>query len=146
MYGATTIGRRYILIVATLLALLAGGCRGRGTKSKSLPIDALQCITLSDSLRVDTLDFGKVRSGEILERKIALHNASSAPILIVTTDTSCGCLELDYQRKPLEAGEKAEATMRFFSSGYNYFVPRAFYIVTSASMAPKKLIVTADIQ
>lgn len=144
---------RRIRIVATPLLLTAllvcgmCGCGHRTARKATKPnLDAVQCVSLSDSLRVDTLDFGVVKAGEVVERTFALLNESSSPVLIVTTDTSCGCLELDYAREPIAAGAKVAATMRFFSSGYNYFPPRAFYIVSSASLGPKKLVVTATME
>lgn len=128
------------------MALLMLSCVGRGVTLKSSATDHLQTIVLTDSMRVDTIDFGRVRAGEVVERTVALENKGVAPLVIVTTDTSCGCLELDYVREPISAGEKSVAKMTFYSSGYNYFVPRAFYIVTSATMGPKKIIVTADME
>lgn len=148
MNGSSTIESirpKVYLCVVLLVALTMGACGPRGGKKASINLDGLQCITLSDNTKIDTIDFGKVRSGEILERNIAFENTSNKPLLIITTDTSCGCLELDYIKEPLASGKKTGAVMRFYSSGYNYFVPRAFYIVTSASMMPKKLVVTAEI-
>ena len=99
-----------------------------------------------DTLRTDTLNFGKVRAGEVVERTFFLSNTSEAPVLIVTTDTSCGCLEMEYPREPIVAGGSVNAKMTFYSSGYNYFPPRAFYIVTTLSHTPKKLVVVADME
>ena len=128
---------------AFLLLLSCGGQKRAKEGSRS---DHRQIISLVDTLRVDTVHFGRVRAGEVVERTFMFSNPSSAPVVIVTTDTSCGCLKMDYSREPLAAGTKTEAKMTFYSSGYNYFVPRAFYIVTSASMAPKKIVVTADME
>lgn len=145
------VGRiRIVIPLSLLMALLVCGmcgCGHRTTRKAVGPnLDAVQCVSLSDSLGVDTLDFGVVKAGEVVERTFALLNESSSPVLIVTTDTSCGCLELDYAREPILSGQKVAATMRFFSSGYNYFPPRAFYIVSSASLGPKKLVVTATME
>lgn len=125
-------------------ALLFTSCGGRRSASTS-SLDLLQSIDLADSLSVDTIDFGKVRSGEVLERRLALKNSSERPIVLITTDTSCGCLELEYPKEPVKGGEAVEAKMTFFSSGYNYFAPRSFTLVTTASKLPKRLVVTATI-
>ena len=133
-------------MVVAFAFLLLLSCGGQKRAKVSVHTDHRQVVSLVDTLRADTLHFGKVRAGEVVERTLLLANPSTAPVVIVTTDTSCGCLKMDYSREPLSAGEKTEATMTFYSSGYNYFVPRAFYIVTSASLAPKKLVVTADME
>ena len=110
-----------------------------------MALEQLQCIDLTDTLRVDTIHFGQVRTGEVLVRSLALKNGSESPVVLISTDTSCGCLELEYPKEPLQAGQMVEAKMSFYSSGYNYFVPRSFMLVTSASKSPKRLVVTADI-
>lgn len=132
-----------LLVAASLLMV---SCGGRGGARKRVQVEVGKVVDLA-SKSVDTLDFGKVRAGEVLELPLTLTNSSSSPIVVVTTDTSCGCLEMtDYSRQPLYGGAKEQAKMMFYSSGYNYFPPRAFYIVTSSSLEPKKLIVTAEME
>lgn len=131
-------------MVAFALCMLS--CGGRSWRPARQTTDKRQVISLVDTLSTDTLHFGKVRAGEVVELELLLGNPSETPILIVTTDTSCGCLKMEYTREPIPSGSTAEAKMTFFSSGYNYFPPRAFYIVTSASHSPKKLLVVADMQ
>ena len=87
-----------------------------------------------------------IAAGEVVERSFALVNEGEAPVVVVTTDTSCGCLELDYSKEPIRSGNKSVARLTFYSSGYTYFVPRAFYIVSTASIAPKKLVVVAEME
>ncbi len=128
-------------------AFLLVGCGGNNTKRTTTnTLDARTVIDVSDCARVDTLNFGRVRAGEVVEIALALANTSEKPLLVLSTETSCGCLEMEYPREPLEAGASSAAKMTFYSSGYNYFVPRAFYITTSASQIPKKLVVVADME
>ncbi len=128
-------------------AFLLVGCGGGGTR-RGAAIDNLAGRTIIDisNRQVDTLCFGRVRAGEVVELALAFTNTSDRPILMLSTETSCGCLELEFSKEPLRMGEKSAGKMTFYSSGYNYFPPRAFYIVTSASMEPKKLIVVADME
>lgn len=135
----------HLLLVAFAFLLLSS-CGGESRTKVGASADRRQVVSLIDTLRTDTLHFGKVRAGEIVERTFLLSNSSTAPVVIVATDTSCGCLEMKYTQEPIASGAKTAATMTFYSSGYNYFVPRAFYIVTSASQTPKKIIVTAEMQ
>lgn len=135
----------YPLVVAfTFLLLLSCGGPRRAKEVRAM--DKRQAISLVDTLRTDTIHFGKVRAGEVVERTFLLSNTSAEPLVVLATDTSCGCLEMEYSREPLVAGASSQATMIFYSSGYNYFVPRAFYITTSASLTPKKIVVTADME
>lgn len=126
-------------------AFLLVACGGRSTKNSSEPA-AYKTIDLADVARVDTLHFGRVRAGEVVEMLLTLQNGSTAPILPLATETSCGCLEMELPKEPLQAGTKRSAKMFFYSSGYNYFYPRTFYIRTTASTEPKRLIVMADME
>lgn len=134
------------LLCVVAFALFVTSCVGRGSSSADSSLEMLQSIDLADTERVDTIDFGKVRTGEVLERRLALKNGSENPILLVKTDTSCGCLEMEYPKEPIKADGVMGVTLRFFSSGYNYFTPRSFFLVTSASQSPKRLVVTATIE
>ncbi len=129
-------------------AFLLVGC-GAGGAKKTTAMDDLAgrtIIDVSDVERVDTLNFGKVRAGEVVEIALAFANNSEKPLLLLSTETSCGCLELEFSKEPLRAGGQSAGAMTFYSSGYNYFPPRAFYIKTSHSSEPKKLIVRADME
>ena len=134
----------YLLMVAFAFFVVACG-GGRSPKSASSAEGGLT-FSLLDTLHTDTLHFGKVRAGEVVERSFALRNSSAQPLIILGTETSCGCLALDYPQEPIASGESRQVKMTFYSSGYNYFVPRAFYITTSASATPKRILVTADME
>jgi hypothetical protein len=137
------------VLLGALLAVFMCSCGQRGSKvheSSPALLDAAQCVDLADTLRVDTIDFGRVRRGDVVSRTFALGNSSEGPIVVVGTETACGCLELSYPKSPVVAGTRAEATMRFNSSGYNYFPPRSFYIKTTYSSHPRLIVVTADVE
>lgn len=143
-FGVNIIAKCCLLCVVAF-ALFCTSCGGRRGSTAKGSLESFQSIDLVDTLSVDTIDFGRVRSGEVLVRPLALCNSSQRPVVLITTNTSCGCLELDYPKEPVVAGGAVKAEMTFFSSGYNYFPPRSFLLVTSASMSPKKLVVTATI-
>ena len=127
-------------------AFLLVSCGAGAKKTTTNEFVGRTIIDVSDVEQVDTLNFGKVRAGEIVEIAIAFTNTSEKPLLMLSTETSCGCLELEFSKEPLRVDEKSVAKMVFYSSGYNYFPPRAFYIKTSHSSEPKKLIVRADME
>ena len=128
---------------AVAFAFLCLACGGRTAKSGE-PEGTL--IDISATTIADTLNFGRVRMGEVVELPLTFINSTEKPVIPLSTETSCGCLELSFDKNPLRKGEKMGAKMTFYSSGYNYFPPRAFYIITSASLEPKKLVVMADME
>lgn len=134
----------YLSLVAFAFLMLS--CGGRATKGDTQEPKASIVIDLADTQRVDTLHFGRVRAGEVVEMALALRNGSSAPIVPLATETSCGCLEMELPKEPIAAGGAKVVKMFFYSSGYNYFPPRTFYIKTSAGTEPKRLVVRADME
>lgn len=138
-----------LVVCSTMSVLHSCGSKAGGkttAASTTISLDNAQCVDLADTLRVDTIDFGRVRTGDVVSRIFALGNNSEGPVVVVSTDTACGCLELTYSKEPIKAGEKSSATMTFYSSGYNYFYPRTFYINTTLSRQPKKIVVVADME
>lgn len=132
----------YLSVVA--FAFLCLACGGRSAKNQALPQGVV--IDISATQTTDTLNFGRVRAGEEVEIPLVFVNTTDRPIVLLSTETSCGCLELEFSKQPLRKGEKMGAKMSFYSSGYNYFPPRAFYIKTSAGSEPKRLMVCADME
>ncbi len=144
------IPKRCCLIV--LAAFFAYGCVGRAGKTvrseiaNSELVEALQAIDLSDTAKVDTLDFGVVKTGEVLSRQVALTNSGEAPVVVASTETSCGCLRLEYPTVPIEKGKKVVAEMWFDAAGYTFFYPRAFYLRGSMAGGEKKIVVVAEME
>lgn len=140
--------QRVLLMGVFSVMLCACGQKSGGVTHSEIEssLEDVQCVDLTDTLRVDTVNFGRVRMGDVVSRTFALGNGSEGPVVVISTETACGCLELTYPKQPIASGEKAAATMTFYSSGYNYFYPRAFYIKTSASRTPRKIVVTADME
>ena len=142
--------KRCCLIV--LAAFFAYGCVGKAGKkvqsemASSALVEALQAIDLSDTAKVDTLDFGVVKTGEVLSRQVALTNSGEAPVVVASTETSCGCLRLEYPTVPIEKGKKVVAEMWFDAAGYTFFYPRAFYLRGSMAGGEKKIVVVAEME
>lgn len=62
----------------------------------------------SASLKVEpeSLDFGDVRPGQVVEGSVTLTNESEQPLVLLRTATSCACAAPSFsQRKTLEPGE-----------------------------------------
>ena len=50
-------------------------------------VNVLQSVDVGNTSKADTIDFGRVRMGEVLSRTIALHNTSEAPMVVLSTQT-----------------------------------------------------------
>lgn len=152
MSGYSHIIPKCYLAIA-VVAFLAIGCGHKGGNKRAAKgadtvsvADLLQKIDLAEVSKVDTVDFGVVKTGEVVSRQLALTNGASAPLVITSTNTSCGCLKLDYLDKPISSGEKMVVTMWFDSAGYTFFYPRAFYVQGSMEGGEKKIVVVAEME
>lgn len=127
-----------------------GGRRGADGNKNAVSaelVQMLQPIDLADSQKVDTIDFGVVKTGEVVSRKIALTNSGQQPKIVTSTETVCGCLRLDYSTEPVHCGQKLVAEMWFDSAGYTFFIPRTFYLRgTSEGDVIKTIVVVAQME
>lgn len=147
-----TAGRFCTALVLTVACLLCVGCGARGrhrtttATEQKVALEGLQSVDVGNVESVDTINFGRVRMGEVVSRTFALHNTAKRPMAVVGTQTSCGCLWLDYEKASVPAGAKLAVEMNFDSAGYDYFVPRAFYITTTLFEKAKKVVVVATME
>lgn len=63
----------------------------------------------------DTLRFGKMRSGEIIAKTLRVENRCNRPIVLLRHTTTCGCIKINYDRKPIAPGQSGEIYFEFDS-------------------------------
>ncbi len=134
-----------ILPIVLLAVLMACGSR---TEKAGVPEEAVaggRIVAMSDSVRSDTVDLGTIRPGEIIRRDLRLHNGYGVPMVILSVTTSCGCTSVEFDRKPIPAGEDAAFSFRFDSRGFTGYQLKKITLKTSASAEPYALMVTGEI-
>lgn len=119
--------RRYVAI-ALVAGLIALSC-GRNTQNKPAsssvedenPIILVSTISLdAEALQYivsDTLQLGRMHSGEILSQRVRIVNNSDEKLVITDHKTSCGCTTVEYERKPIEVGKYSDIVVSYDSSG-----------------------------
>jgi len=83
-----------------------------------------------------TLDFGKVKQGEILKHSFALKNDSSKILNIKDVNTSCGCTASKIAKKTLAPGESTVIDVSFKSKGYSGQITQFIYVNTDSTEKP----------
>ena len=84
-------------------------------------------------------DYKKWDFGEIVEDKgkvehtFYFENISSAPVVILNVNTSCGCTIPEYSRKPVRGGEKSSIKIVFDPMNRPGHFSKSIKILTSAS-------------
>ena len=111
-----------IAYIATLL-LLCTACGGGTPKAdKNATMSAVVntqtvAITADDIEQgiSDTLRFGEMRSGEIIAKTLRVENRCNHPIVLLRHTTTCGCIKINYDRKPIAPGQSGEIHFEFDS-------------------------------
>lgn len=107
-------------------------------------------ITLTDSLLVhggsDTLRFGRLGSGEIAVQRFRIENASTKPLVLVSTQRSCGCISLDHDNQPLAPGRQLTLDMTFDSRGEYGWQLKRMDLIFAGARKPLRIYVEADVE
>lgn len=108
--------------IATLL-LLCTSCGARAPKADKnvtmgSAVNTLTIAITADDVEqgvADTLRFGKMRSGEIIAKTLRVENRCNRPIVLLRHTTTCGCIKINYDRKPIAPGQSGEIYFEFDS-------------------------------
>lgn len=125
-----------------LLALLLTGCRERRNNTVNS-----QLLILNSQLpfQADTVRFGMLRDGEIGVRRLLLRNDSSEPLVVVRHEVTCGCVSVEYDRKPLAAGETMPLAIRFDARGAEGWQMKLLRLYIAGKEEPYRVFVEADV-
>ena len=134
-----------------LAMLLCLSCKGGKVEyaTATAPIDA-KTITIDNSSdeRVvsDSLQFGRLRSGEIIAKTVRIENHSDKPILITHHQVSCGCLKVQYSRKPIAVGESCDVNIEFDSRTMYGLQLKNLILYLAEKDNPIKIFVEAEVE
>jgi hypothetical protein len=67
--------------------------------------------------KVDTMNFGSVPQGTVVERDFTFKNTGKSPLVITETKVTCGCTTPDYPKDPIAPGKTGTIHVRFNSAG-----------------------------
>lgn len=133
---------RYMLPI--LAALLLLGCQSR----KSTVFTG-QTLEIGEANLVeggtDTVQFGRLNSGELAVKHLRLRNTSSKTLVITRHEVSCQCVQPEFERKPIKPGEEIPFDLRFDSRGEYGWQMKLLKLYNSESSLPLKIYVEADV-
>ena len=69
------------------------------------------------TFKVDTMNFGTVTQGTVVEREFVFKNTGKTPLLITETKVTCGCTTPDYPKEPIAPGKTGIIHVKFNSAG-----------------------------
>ncbi len=108
---------RRLWTVLALAALVAvAGCSHKGHKPVAGKETTIDRGVLAHG-GTDTLRLGRIRYGEIVERRFSIRNATGRPLVILSHQSTCACTEIEYERKPIAPSDVLPVVCRFDSTG-----------------------------
>jgi hypothetical protein len=69
------------------------------------------------TFKVDTMNFGSVTQGTVVEREYTFKNTGKTPLLITDAIVTCGCTVPDYPKEPIAPGKTGVIHVKFNSAG-----------------------------
>lgn len=145
--------KKYALILIAAAVLSSCGEKSRKPEAATAmdkTTGQTFAIELSDSLimhrSADTLDFGRVREGQVVVRDFKVLNSGDKPMVITRMDVSCGCIEAEYPKDPLRPGESGEMAVKLDTRGLGGWIYKTVLMQTSIAAKPRILIVIAEIE
>ena len=148
-----TSGAKYCIVALTAISL-CGACYNIGTKPKSeaqaIVAASVQDVMVDDARLqaglCDTLHFGKMRQGEVIRKQLRITNNEQRPIVILRHATSCGCTTVNYERKPIAAGESTIIDFEFNSRGEMGWQMKLMEFYFAEKDTPLKIYIEAEVE
>lgn len=108
----------------------SGGC-GR--------VDPEQPPAMTIELPPEGIDFGDLRQGEVVEKRVAFKSTGKGLLCVMRADTTCGCLKvtLDETDHKYEPGDRGYVTLRIDTTGQAEPVNKNVAIVTNDLDKPR---------
>ena len=149
-----SVGRITTLVAATLAAVALVSSCGNATKSNTeqakAPIANVQSVKISpealnNGLK-DTLRFGVMRQGEQVIKDLRIENESDKPMVLLRHVTSCGCVNIEYERKPIPAKQSSDIHFVYDSRGQAGWQMKLLEFYFADSVTPLKLYIEAEVE
>jgi hypothetical protein len=120
---------RVLLILALLFSFAS--CYANNPEKNQGPV-----VSATKMVDPFTLDFGKVKQGEVLKHSFILKNDSTKLLNIKDVHTSCGCTASKAGKKTLAPGESTAIDVSFNTKGYSGQVAQFIYVNTDSVDKP----------
>lgn len=148
------IGKRYLatlwVVIAVLIAISCGASSTKHTKQSNLPAIKHQTIKLSEESLTkgitDTLRFGVMRRGEQVIKDLTLENVGTKPMVLLRHVTSCGCVNIEYERKPIAANQSCDIHFTYDSRGQMGWQMKLLEFYFADSATPLKIYIEAEVE
>ncbi len=133
-----------------LAALLSTACGRHAPQPAAEPEQSGRTIVLTDSVLLcggsDTLRLGHLFEGETASARLLFRNETERPLVLLQHELTCGCIALEYDRRPVTPGETLAMRIDFDTRGLYGWQLKLFRILFSDAEKPYRVCVEAEVE
>lgn len=89
--------------------------------------------------------FGEISVGEIAICEFYFKNEGTANLIISKIETSCGCTNVTWDKKPIEPGQESKISVEFDSHGRYGKQYKVVTLFCNTLKKTKELVITAEV-
>lgn len=138
-----------LFVAVIVAATFSFGCKARREMLPTAPAIVQALAITSKCLEsgiTDTLSFGRMRSGEVVRKRLTLKNETQQPMVILRHVNTCGCTKLNYDRKPIAAGAESAIDFEFDSKGQSGWQMKLIELYLANSDQKIKIYIEAEVE
>lgn len=87
-----------------------------------------------------------MRQGEQVIKDLKLENIGQTPMVLLRHVTSCGCINIEYERKPIVPTESCQMHFTYDSRGQSGWQMKLLELYFANSATPIKLYIEAEVE
>ncbi|WP_348716977.1 DUF1573 domain-containing protein [uncultured Alistipes sp.] len=141
--------RRGPLAICCAALLFAGSCGRQQTAVPEQPV-AVRTVTVTDSLLLrggsDTIRLGRLHEGERARVGLQLRNGTDRPMVMLQHELTCGCIALEYDRRPVKPSEALSMQIDFDTRGLYGWQLKLFRLLPAGAREPLRIYVEAEVE
>ncbi|MEQ8241532.1 MAG: DUF1573 domain-containing protein [Cyclobacteriaceae bacterium] len=92
-----------------------------------------------------TYEFGDITQGDRVEHVFEFTNSGTAPLVLASVRTTCGCTATDWKKDPIAPGEKSSITVKFNSAGKIGVQNKVVTIMSNAVNNPERVKIVTNV-
>ena len=145
-------GIAYLAVVASIaMGIIGSSCKSSNQKQSTKPLVVqMQTLKISPELLAegvaDTIKFGRMRSGEIIPKSLKIENESDKAMVLLRHVTSCGCVTVEYERKPISPKQSSVINFTYDSRGQQGWQMKLMEFYFADSATPMKIYFDAEVE
>ncbi len=129
------------LLLIAMVSLLFVACNNKGTHKK----DANR-VKGKLKFTERSYNFKQLKHGDVVGHRVKVINEGVAPVVIQKVENFCGCTEVKYTRKPIEAKDTVYLEVILDTKGYRGRQVKRIEITANDSIGTHEFLVWAEIK